>query len=543
VLLAYAALTLLLFLPLSPSPATRTLGWGPDERLFLWTLAWDVHALLEQPLRLFDANIFYPESHTLAYSENLLGSALLGAPVLLATGNLVLTSNLIVLSAYALSGAGAFFLARRLGLGESGAALAGVVYAFAPPHFFRYAQLHLATVQWIPFALGFLHAYARHKRRRDLLTACVLFTLQALTSGHAALFLALALAGLAVFLASSGRLPLLQAARDLGLAGAAILCLNAALLWPYHQVRREVGLRRNLAGLDAVSANPGSFLASPTHVQRSLLALLPGAERAAGKARTFLFPGWLTLALAGVALARPRRLDAEHAFYALLAAVSLWLTLGPGFGLYAVLYRLIPGLDFVRVPTRFGILWLLGLAVLAGAGFERATAGLTPRSRRLWGAAALGLMAAEFAAIPLEAPRYAVEVPAVDRWLAGRRGPVVELPVSDPADGMRASQRHSHYMLHSTVHWLPLVNGYSGWQPPRHDRLFRELARFPDEASLASLEALGVRFVVVHRSAYRRAEWRQAERGLAAFADRLALRHEADGDRIYALTRVPERDP
>jgi hypothetical protein len=535
VLSCFCALSVLLFLPLSLHPASRTLGWGPDERLFLWTLGWDVHALLHQPLRPFDANIFFPERHTLAYSENLLGSALLGAPVLLATGNLVLTANLVVLAAYALSGAGAYFLARRIGLGTGGAAIAGVVYAFAPPHFFRYAQLHLATVQWMPFALGFLHAYAGERRRRDLLAACAFFTLQTATSGHAGLFLGLAGLGLLAYLALRGRLPPpSRLARDVGLAGGVVLGASGALLWPYHQVRRDVGLRRDVGGLEKASANAGSWIASPTHVHRTLLSLVPAAERRAATARSFLFPGWLTLALAALALARPRRLG-DAAFYGLLAAAAFWICLGPRFGLYAALYRILPGFDFVRVPTRFGILWLVSLAVLAGAGFESSTARLAARARRLAAAACLALLVTEFAALPLEAPSYSVEVPDVDRWLAGRSGPVVELPVSDPADGMRASGRHTHYMLHSTVHWLPLVNGYSGWQPPLHDRLFRELASFPDATSLASLEALGVRWVVVHRGAYRRGEWRRAEAGFAGFADRLVLEHEAGGDRIYSL--------
>ena len=142
-----------------------------DTRLFLWTLSWDVHALLHQPLRLFDANIFHPEPRTLAYSEHLVGSALLGAPFLLATDNPVLALNVVVLLSCVLSGAGTFLLARQLGISTAGAFAAGVIFAFAPPRFTRLAQLHLATVQWIPFCLAFVHAYLQRGRRRDLLVA------------------------------------------------------------------------------------------------------------------------------------------------------------------------------------------------------------------------------------------------------------------------------------------------------------------------------------------------------------------------------------
>ena len=62
---------------------------NPDTHLFLWTLGWDVHAFTTQPLSIFDANIYYPQRLTLAYSENLIGSAFFAAPVLWLTGNSV----------------------------------------------------------------------------------------------------------------------------------------------------------------------------------------------------------------------------------------------------------------------------------------------------------------------------------------------------------------------------------------------------------------------------------------------------------------------
>ena len=74
-------------LPFSLSPGSRVLADVPDTHLFIWTLAWDAHAFLNQPLQIFDANIYYPFANTLAYSENLIGSAFFAAPVIWLTGN------------------------------------------------------------------------------------------------------------------------------------------------------------------------------------------------------------------------------------------------------------------------------------------------------------------------------------------------------------------------------------------------------------------------------------------------------------------------
>ena len=105
---AYAVLTFLMALPFSLSPGSRVLADVPDAHMFIWTLAWDTHAFLHQPLHMFDANIYYPFANTLAYSENLIGSAFFAAPIIWLTGNLVLAMNLTALLTCVLCGVGAY---------------------------------------------------------------------------------------------------------------------------------------------------------------------------------------------------------------------------------------------------------------------------------------------------------------------------------------------------------------------------------------------------------------------------------------------------
>ena len=548
---AFVVLTAILTWPLGLDPGTRALPLSADTRLFLWTLSWDVHALLTQPLRLFDANIFHPEPRTLAYSEHLLGSAVIGAPFLLATDNPVLAMNVVVLLSCVLSGAGAYLLARQLGIGTAGAMAAGVIFAFAPPRFTRLAQLHLATVQWIPFCLAFVHAYLRHGRRRDLLVAIALFTLQSLTSGHGGLFLLLALLALGLWLIVRRALPPLRSlVRDVGILGALLLAVNVPFVVPYFRVQRELGLRRTIGAVYDWVPNAASFLASETHVDRALLALVPPLERAVADAKAYMFPGWgtLLLVLALLALWRgsspkaPSREassgEAGLAFYGLLAVLSLWASLGPPAGLYTLLYKGLPAFDLIRVPSRLAILTLMALAVLAGAGAHRLLEQLRPSRRAAGGVLVVLVLAAEFAQAPLKAPPYAIEVGEVDRWVAARPKPfvVAELPVTPPSDAVGTARHNSHYMLHSMLHWQPIVNGYSGFLPPRHEMLFDQLTRFPDEGSVRALERLGVSYVVLHRGEY--GEERYAKAGAdaqALFPTRLVLEHEAVDGRVYSV--------
>ena len=174
----YSVLTIALAYPMSRDPAGTVLSNSPDTNLFMWTLAWDTHAFTHQPLAIFDANIYYPERDTLAYSENLIGSAFFAAPVLWVTGNMVLAMNLVALLSCVLCGLGAWLLARRAGVGPAGAVVAGLVFAFSPPRFLRLDQLHLTTIQRVPFGLACLHAYLDEGRARDLRLFAACFTLR-----------------------------------------------------------------------------------------------------------------------------------------------------------------------------------------------------------------------------------------------------------------------------------------------------------------------------------------------------------------------------
>ena len=530
----FVALTVVLTYPLAFRAGSAVIGADPDTELFIWTLAWDTHAFTTGPLAIFNANIFYPYADTLAYSENLIGSGLLAAPVLWMTGNPVLALNLVTLLSIVLCGIGAFLLARRVGASFPAAIVAGVVFAFAPSRFFRISQLHLTAVQWIPFTLASLHAYVDTGRARDLRLAAVFFSLQALTSGHGAVFLIVAtLAFLGYRLAIGDPLDLARRVRDFGWIGLAALLPAFLVVLPYRDVQAEMGLRR---GLGNWAPTAQSFLASPTHAQTWLISLVPG-WRINERASAILFPGFLPVMLACLAfLRRPGQstIGRDPAiFYVLLTLIALLLVSGPPFGMWPLVYWL-PGMNFIRVPSRFMILATLGIAVLAGLGFDRAATLFSRRRQGLVAVIAISLLVVEFTAIPFGLDPYQLKHPAADRWLDGQPKPfsVAEVPV------VLNERYQTAYMLHSTAHWQRTVHGYSGMRPPLHERLYRELTRFPDQDSLESLAELHVTYVVVHIGEYAPGEWPAIEERLRQYDAWLKLEYQDRDARVYSL-----RDP
>jgi hypothetical protein len=288
-----------------------------------------------------------------------------------------------------------------------------------------------------------------------------------------------------------------------------------------------MGLRRTL---DDTAPAPQSFLASPTHFQTFLLSFVPGAQ-VMERASALLFPGFLTVLLAALVFVRDRSsMRREWIFYVLLTVVSVLLAAGP---LWPYVYWL-PGFNFIRGPSRFMILAMVGLSVLAAMGFERLQSMVSPRRRVVVLGIVSTLLVGEFIAIPFRTVPYAVSLPAADRWLNGQPKPfvVAEVPVQ-PLDRYQTA-----YMLHSTAHWQKTVHGYSGMRPPLHEKLYSQMRRFPDDESIRALAELGVTYVVVHISEYHEAgEWEDVERRFSGYGNRLTMEFQDRTARVYRLVR------
>jgi hypothetical protein len=217
-----------------------------------------------------------------------------------------------------------------------------------------------------------------------------------------------------------------------------------------------------------------------------------------------LFPGLLAIGLGvwGAILVLRSSDDSSTAvlriprdvaiFYVGLALFTFWLTFGPQAYLYTALYYTVPVFSFLRAPSRAGIVVTLCLVVLA------APASIVLMRRKAHNVAfaiLFVLVVADLYRAPLRL-REAPPLPAVYRTLATLpRAPVIELPYWATSIEYH---RHAEYMLASTAHWQPLVNGYSDHIPQDFRDHAPVLATFPSRESFAILEPLGARYAVFH---------------------------------------------
>src|SRR6187397_2405999 len=124
-----------------------------DAELDTWIVAWVAHALAANPLHLFEAPIFYPEHHSLAFSEHMLVPSIMGAPLLWAGLSPVLVYNVLIIAGLALSGWSMYLLMRRWTGSESAAILAGLAYAFNAHVLTRFVHLQAQHVEFFPLVL------------------------------------------------------------------------------------------------------------------------------------------------------------------------------------------------------------------------------------------------------------------------------------------------------------------------------------------------------------------------------------------------------
>jgi hypothetical protein len=161
-----------------------------DPLLNTWIVDWSSHALLHQPLRLFAPKIFWPELLPLAYSEHLVGVALLVLPFHLAGAEPLVVYNIAMILGFALSGYGAFVLARMFTPSLAAAIAGGIFYAFVPFKFDHLAHLQIVSSGWIPLFFAALVAYWRNATKRNAVLLAAAFVMNGLTNVYYLLFVA-----------------------------------------------------------------------------------------------------------------------------------------------------------------------------------------------------------------------------------------------------------------------------------------------------------------------------------------------------------------
>ena len=356
------------------------------------------------------------------------------------------------------------------------------------------------------------------------MTTAVWFTLQAMTSGYFLVFSAVAMVASAAVRPDAWFGP--RARRTLGHAGLAAVLAGVLLLptlWPYWRVRTDAGLVRPISEVAKYSASWTDYLATG------------GRLHFAAWSRPYfradaLFPGVVALLLVGASVAAGTAWRDRRARMCLATtAAGVVLSFGPAFPPYEWLYQTVPLIQGVRGAARFGHLALVALAAVAGFGAADVLRRVrSDRWRAVLGAVLVAAVTGEALRAPLAFAEFK-GIPAVYDTLARYDGAVL---VHFPMFSRKFVHANSAYMLGSTRHWHPMLNGFSGFIPASYGQNGEALGGFPDDRSLDHLRKLGVTHVVVHEK-----ELPPDRSARARQTPALRLLTEDGPVRVYALLR------
>lgn len=471
----------------SPSHLSRVEG---DGALNVWAVSWVGHALTHDPSELFNGNIFYPEKRTLAFSEAMLVQGAIAAPVISFGGSPVLAYNLSLFTGLVLTGWAFCLLAWKWTGSWAAGYVSGSLAAFNAFTLVQFTHLQYLHVEFIALMLFGLDRVLAKGGAKPIAALTAGVVLQALTSIYLLVFSTWLLLSACL---GRARALTLRTIGQLAIAGVLSMLVLSPYLAQYLAVRQEMGFRRDAAQQEVASwanyLNTGSRLHYPRW-----------SHEFSSQSTSNTFPGVVALLLIAVAVSdRRNTTDRRFQMCAAGAVGCCAISFAPVLPFYPALHSAIPLFQAVRVIAHIGEIVLLMIAVLAGFGVATLQRTLAPG--RVWQAAAaatlLLLVNVEATRAPVGLARFD-GVPPIYDILANERGAVVaEAPFPIPQQWFL----NASYMVNSTRHWKPLLNGYSGFRPPSYEASYQAMSRFPSDESLLALSALGVTHIVVHQRA------------------------------------------
>jgi hypothetical protein len=473
-----------------------------DVTFITWLVGRNAYTLARTPHRLFDTEHCAPGQRTITLGEPILTLGLLGVPLQLFTEDPILTYNVVVLVLNLLAALAMYLLiAEWTGVPAAGI-VASLLYTLHPTQLVHVHHPFARDMAWTLWALFFARRWLAHGRWRDAAGLAVSGSLQLGASFYPVLAAFFLVPPLAVWLLWRHGIRRLRPAQVLLVLGC--IAMSAAITYgPYLEARESSDtLRRSLQ----------YFLTWSSY--------LPGEKE---------FPGWLVLALAGVALLplpfsrwRFRLGDPRWALLAGCALVALAAAGGnaasgllgqrpfPLPNVFAWAAAVLPGLDSVRGISNLVMGVHLALCLLAGLGVAHRAYPIRPDAEAL----------SFFETLERR----------------GNRGPILELPVTEAGEFIAVDPGR---ILLSGYHHrrTSACFGSYAWQYPVRRQTAELAKRLPETHAIDALTRLGFTTLVVHHEDSPRGNRirNRLDRAIPASAGRLRLVHATGARSAYAI--------
>ncbi len=485
-----------------------------DGRLLAWTVSWDIHKLLTDPLNIYNANIYYPNTNTLTYSEHFIAGSILAIPVwLLTDGNPAASFNFLMILGYTLNAFCAYILVKYLTKRRLAGLIAGLIFGYCSYRIANLGHLQNMLVFYIPLVTYFLFKYFENKKNKFLVGVGISLLLMSLTSWYHMIFIW----GMFVLLLAYFIYRKQLNKKDFVKFGV-MIAINLVIILPfalpYFAFNKENQSAYTINELKSYSADIGGYIMPPpnTFIGGVVLPWLKVTKERWQENINFL--GFIALFLSFVAVFTFKRtaygfkvkVDKSKLIFAGIGLFFILLSFGPFLHLsdrvtripliYWLVFNVLPPIRFIRVTGRFATVVFLFLSILAGFGFARFLTKIKTRTLAIVFTGVVGLLIlAEY--YPYHNLFSYVDVSKTPQVYTDIKNDesvkaVLELPIDvGPFETTK-------YIYYAGIHFKPIVNGYSGFEPKDYNfnkHLFEDRL---NDIGLIKLKDIGVTHIIVN---------------------------------------------
>lgn len=497
-----------------------------DELLIAWIMNWNIHALLNNPLHLFEADIFYPFPHSLAFSDLHIVSSVIAFIPTMIIGEPIVANNVTIFSSVFLVGFFTFLLVLFLTKQYLPSVLSGLLFIFSPVFLDKAVHIQILAIQWIPLAVLFYIKFLKTKKSRFLGLSLFFFTLQTYNSFLPGYFLVF-LYSIFTFFFFFKKTKLLK--RYINRTNFTILVVPfialLPIIIPYYQVSHEYTYVRDIREAIHLALQPEDLFHSSSYSRmHTILNQFSGNREWYPKGDFkpgflgFIFSMLSTLVIVDL-IKNYRKRDWVYKSVVISGFTGLLLSLGPAlhFGRqtihnpfpiplpYALLYYIMPGFQGFRNSFRFEMLFAFCMAVASGILLARFVKSWDTRRKIIIFGVLIFLVIAEFN-FPLQSTPIPQkkDFPKVYSWLQTTPPDtkIIEMPIYN-WDMFPYSHQELVRVYYSTAHLRKTVNGASGFSPPPWQILVNDvLASFPSDSTIEQLKKLKINYIIVHKKEY-----------------------------------------
>lgn len=485
-----------------------------DGRLLAWTVSWDIHKILTDPLGIYNANIFYPNTNTLTYSEHFIGGSIPALPVWLITnGNPAASFNFLMILGYTLNAFCAYILVKYLTKSRLSGIIAGIIFGYCSYRVANFGHLQNMLVFYIPLLTYFLFKYIEVKKNKFLIGAGISLLMMSLTSWYHMIFIWAMFVLLLLYFLYKKNLERKDFFK-LGILIVANLIVILPFALPYFEFNKQNQSAYSINELKIYAADIGGYLMPPpnTFIGGVVLPWLKVTKDRWQENINFI--GYIALVLSFIAIFSIKRIknginitiDKSKLIFAGIGLIFVLLSFGPFLHLsdevtrvpllYWLIFNLLPPIRFIRVTGRFATVVFLFIGILAGFGFTKLLKRIHSRKLAIVFTGIVGVLIL-FEYYPYQNFFHYEDVSSTPEIYTqikndGSIKALLELPIDvGPFETTKS-------IYYAGIHFKPIVNGYSGYEPKDYNfnkHLFED--RLSD-IGLIKLKGLGVTHILIN---------------------------------------------